>query len=105
MGKFSLAALATYAGKWAETERELLSKKDPSGFKAISSAVVTEKEQDWGISKSICLLMKGGGRKYLPLSKDSELEVDDLVNLKSLEIITLERDGSDPIYRADGEAI
>ena len=49
--------------------------------------------------------MKGGGRKYLPLSKDSELEVDDLVDLKSLEIITLERDGSDPIYRADGEAI
>lgn len=105
MAKFSLAAITTYAGKWAETGRELLSKVDPQGFKAIASAVVTEKEQEWGISRSICLTMKAGGQKYISLSKDSELQDGDEVNLKSIEVITLERDGDDPIFRADGEAL
>lgn len=105
MAKFSLAAITTYAGKWAETSRELLSKADPSGFKAIASAVVTEKEQEWGISRSICLTMKAGGQKYLSLSRDSKLQDGDEVDLKSIEVITLERDGDEPIYRVNGEAL
>lgn len=89
--------------KWTETDRELLSKIDPSGFRAIASAVVTEKEQEWGISRSICLTMKAGGQKYLSLSRDSELQDGDEVDLKSIEVITLERDGDEPIYRVDGK--
>lgn len=105
MAKFSLGAITTYAGKWAETGRELLSQLDPKGFRGIASATVTEKEQDWGISRSICLTMKAGGQKYIPLSKDSELQDGDEVDLQSIEIITLERDGDSPIYRAEGTAL
>lgn len=102
MSAFNLNSLTTYASKWNETGRELLSEADPVGFKSIESAEVTEKEQDWGISRAICLMMVGGGQKYIPLSRDSELETGDKVDVNSIEIITLERDGDNPIYRGDG---
>lgn len=105
MSAFSLSSLTTYAGKWNEVDRDLLKNLDPSGVKNIESAVVTETEQDWGISRSICLMMVGGGRKYLSLSRDSELAEGDKVDPSSIEIITLERDGDEPIYRADGQVV
>ncbi|MDY5911892.1 MAG: hypothetical protein SPJ62_07800 [Inconstantimicrobium porci] len=40
----------------------------------------------------------------MPLSRDSHLEEGDSVDIKSVEIITLERDGDEDIYRADGTA-
>lgn len=95
-----LASLTTYNKGWEEVSREMLS--EDKDFKEIESATVVDKEQNWGTSHSICLFMKGGGKKYLPLSRDSELEDGDEVNLESIEIIELERDG-DTIYRADGE--
>lgn len=95
-----LASLTSYGNKWEEVSREMLS--EDADFKTIEKAVVEDKEQDWGTSHSICLFMKGGGRKYLPLSRDSELIEGDDVELSSIEIIELERDG-DTIYRADGE--
>ena len=96
---------STVKKTWEITGRELLKDLDPQGFKGIKSATVTEKEQEWGISRSICLTMKVGGKKYIPLSKDSELKKGDEVDLDSIEIITLERDGDEPIYRADGEKL
>lgn len=95
-----LASLTTYNKGWEEVSREMLS--EDADFKEIESASVIEKEQNWGTSTSICLFMKGGGKKYLPLSRDSELEDGDNVDLESIEIIELERDG-ETIYRADGE--
>ena len=102
---FSLSSLQSYAGKWNVVGEQLLSKADPVGFKQIKSAVVTEKQQEWGTSYAICLMMAGGTQKYIPLSRDSELGVGEEVNVKSLKIITLERDGEDPIYRADGSPL
>lgn len=96
---------STVKKTWEITDRELLKDLDPQGFKGIESAVVTEKEQEWGISRSICLTMKAGGQKYLSLSKDSKLKNGDEVDLDSIEIITLEKDGDEPIYRADGEKL
>lgn len=100
-----LSGLTSYGGsKWEVTDTELLSKFDKEGFKDIKSAKVTEKEQTWGTSVAVCLFMKDGTTKYIPLSTESNLEVDDEVDLKSIEIITLSRDGDDDIYRADGKA-
>lgn len=101
-----LDSLVAYtASKWEVVSSEKLSKLDAAGFKQIKSAEVVQKEQEWGTSVSICLFMKDGKtKKYLPLSSESDLKVDDQVDLKSLEIIELERDG-ETCYKADGEAL
>lgn len=96
-----LDSLRTYAGAWEETGREKLS---ASEVKSIDKIEVVEKDNDWGTSVSMCFFMKSGGRKYVPLSRDCDLQDGDTVDPKSVEIITLERDGEDPIYRAEGTA-
>lgn len=55
---------------WEITDKELLKDADPEGFKQVKSAVVTESEQDWGISRSICLTMKDG-RKNTSLCQEA----------------------------------
>ena len=52
----------------------------------------------------MCFIMKAGGKKFMPLSRDSQLEAGDSVKVSSIEVVTLSRDGDDDIYRADGEA-
>ena len=96
-----LDSLRTYAGAWEETGREKLS---TSEVKSIDRIEVVEKDNDWGTSVSMCFFMKAGGKKYVPLSRDCDLQDGDTVDPKSVEIITLERDGEDPIYRAEGTA-
>ena len=95
-----LDSLTTYAGTWKETGREKLSANE---IKSIDKIEVVEKDNDWGTSVSMCFFMKSGGKKYVPLSRDCDLKDGDGVNPKSVEIITLERDGDDPIYRAVGD--
>ena len=96
-----LDSLRTYAGAWEETGREKLS---TSEVKSIDRVEVVEKDNDWGTSISMCFFMKSGGKKYVPLSRNCDLQDGDTVDPKSIEIITLERDGEDPIYRAEGTA-
>lgn len=92
-----LDKLRTYAGSWSEAGREKLSKDEVA---QVASATVVEGQ--YGLS--MCFVMKAGGKKFMPLSRDSQLEEGDSVNIKSVEIITLERDGDEDIYRADGTA-
>ena len=95
-----LDSLRTYAGAWEVTNTEKLSAAE---LKTVEKIEVVERDNDWGTSVSMCFFMKGGGRKYVPLSRDSQLSEGDIVDPKSVEILTLERDGDDPIYRADGK--
>jgi hypothetical protein len=97
-----LDSLRTYAGAWEETGREKLTAAE---VKSIDHIEVVEKEQEWGTSVSMCFFMKAGGKKYKNLSTLSELEVGDEVDPKSVTIITLERDGEEPITRVDGKAL
>lgn len=92
-----LEKLRTYAGSWSEAGREHLSKAEAA---QVASATVVEGQ--YGLS--MCFVMKAGGKKFMPLSRDSQLEEGDSVDIKSVEIITLERDGDEDIYRADGTA-
>lgn len=92
-----LDKLRTYAGSWSEASRDKLSKAEVA---QVESAEVVEGQ--YGLS--MCFIMKSGGRKFMPLSRDSQLEEGDKVNVQSIEIVTLERDGDDDIYRADGAA-
>lgn len=92
-----LDKLRTYAGSWSEASRDKLSKAEVA---QVESAEVVEGQ--YGLS--MCFIMKSGGKKFMPLSRDSQLEEGDKVNVQSIEIVTLERDGDDDIYRADGVA-
>jgi hypothetical protein len=92
-----LDKLRTYAGSWSEAGREKLSKAEVA---QVESATVVEGQ--YGLS--MCFVMKTGGKKFMPLSRDSQLEEGDSVDVKSVEIVTLERDGDEDIYRADGTA-
>ena len=101
---FSLSSLMTYAESWVPVSEELLSNIDPNGFEEIISAHVMSKEQEWGTSTSICLMLKSSGRKYIPLSNKSDLKVGDEVDVNSLKVIELER-GGEVCYKADGNAL
>lgn len=93
-----------YGGGWEETNREKL-----EDVKDIESCEVTERDfvQDDGSTKtvaSICFHMKNGRDRYKQLDRNSDLEVGDKVDPKSVEVITLERD-DDEIYRVDGKKL
>lgn len=93
-----------YGGSWVETSREKL-----DDVKDIASAEVTERDfvQDDGTTKtvaSICFHMKNGRDRFKQLDRNSDLEVGDKVDPKSIEVITLERD-DDEIYRVDGKKL
>lgn len=59
---------------------------------AVESATVVP--SNYGVS--CCFLMKGGGKSYIPMSRDSKLCVGDKVDLTTAKIIHLHRDGGDP---------
>lgn len=101
---FSLSSLTTYQMKWNPVSVELMSELDPDGFKQIESAEVVEKEQKWGTSISICMFLKGGGCKYVALSSESSLKPGNEVDVKSLKIIELEREG-ETCFKGDGNAL
>lgn len=42
---------------------------------------------------SVCFFMKSGGKAFVPLSRDSELDAGDEFPMKDAKILTLERSG------------
>jgi hypothetical protein len=48
--------------------------------------------------------MKNGRDRFKQLDRNSDLEVGDKVDPKTIEVITLERD-DDEIYRVDGKKL
>lgn len=93
-----------YGGSWEETNREPL-----EGIENVKNIEVTERDfkQDDGSTRtrvSMCFTMKNGRQRFVPLSRDSELEVGDKVDPETVEVLTLERDDEE-IYRVDGEVL
>ena len=93
-----LDSLMTYAGKWSVKSSRNISASEAS---EISSATV--KSSDYGLS--LCMTMHKGGQKYVPISRDSSLAEGDKVDVNSINIITLEKDGEDDIMRVDAVAL
>lgn len=89
-----LSSLRTYAQSWSETARAKFGTDD---IAEVNKAEVVTSE--YGLSA--CFFMKGGGRKYMPLSRDVEAEEGDSINLRKAEVITLSREGDADIYRLD----
>ena len=93
-----LDSLRTYAGKWSVKSSDKLSAEESAQIRSI-----TIQESDYGLSA--CLLMNSGTRKYVPVSRDSDLAEGDTVVKESVSIITLEKDGEADIFRLDGTAL
>lgn len=54
-------------------------------------------ESQFGLS--LCMTLRGGGAKYLPLSRDSKLSVGDSMDLSKAKVIVLGRPSSEDILR------
>ena len=100
MSVFSSSIVKEYGGTpWEVTDTEKLEQEE---IDAIQDITVVTKEQEWGESTSMCFLMKTGRVRFIPLSRDSELEEGDQVDPTSVVLLTLSREGDDDIVRADG---
>ena len=92
--------LTTYDQGWNPV------KEDALDCSTVERAEVTEKDfqQEDGSYKtrvSICFHLKGGGTNYLALDRNSSLNVGDNVNLNSIKVKVMEKDGR-TINRVDG---
>ena len=54
-------------------------------------------ESQFGLS--LCMTLQGGGRKYIPLSRDSKLDIGDSMDLSKAKVIVLGQEGSADILR------
>lgn len=86
------SGLQVYGGSWNVKSTR---KFDQEEINAVKKAEVVSSEY----GNSVCFFMKAGGQTYIPLSIDSSLSVGDSVDMKSAELLTLHRDGSNDIVR------
>ena len=92
------SSLQTYAGQWSAKSSRAISKEERA---EVQSAEVVS--SDYGLS--MVFTLKGGkGKKYIPVSRDSQLAEGDEVSIASITLIELEREGDNNIFRADGDA-
>ena len=103
-----LSTLQEFGGSWEETSREKLDAKEIKEIKSIEVVERTSKGGNGSTAgeKFNCMVffMKNGKQKSAYLSKMSDLEPGDKVDPKSVEFITLERDGEETV-KADGDAL
>ena len=85
-------ALRIYAGKWSEKEARAFA---PEEIAAVDKAEVVESQ--YGLS--VCFFMSAGGQTYIPLDTNSNLGIDDIVDLSKAQLVTLQRPGEANIYR------
>lgn len=78
-----------YADGYHEVESRVFNEQEIAAV--VSATVVPSK-----YGTSCCFLMVGGGKSYIPMSRDSKLCVGDKVDLTTAKIIHLHRDGGDP---------
>lgn len=97
-----LSTLQEFGGSWEETSREKLSKEELKEIKNIE--VVERHSKDGEAFNCMVFFLKNGRTKSAYLSKKSDLDVGDAVDPKSVEFITLERDGEVTV-KADGETM
>lgn len=70
---------------------------DPEEIESVIHAKVVESQ--YGLSA--CFFMKGGGQKYIPMSRDSVVTTGDDIDVAKAKLIVLRRDGEDDIVRVE----
>lgn len=87
--------LKVYGGKWSEKSSRHFTQEE---LALVEKAKVVESE--YGLS--CCFFMKNGTTMYVPMSQDAKSGIDDMVDLSSAEIVTLEKQGEKDIQRIRG---
>lgn len=87
-------SLKTYSGNWSVKDSRDFSEEEK---KEITKATVVSSSY----GNSVCFAMKSGSKTYIPLSRDSQLQIGDKVDLNSAKLLTLERSGEADIYRVE----
>lgn len=86
--------LPSYYGTWKEVSRRKFSEAEKS---AVVSNIITK--GDYGLS--VAFSMVGGVVKYIPLSNRSNKTEGQSVDIQTLSIVTLERDGKQTLRIED----
>jgi len=90
-----LNALRLYRGKW---QVKSVAKFDANDAAEVKSAVVVPSE----FGQSVCMTLKSGGAKYLPLSNTSRAVANgEEINVAECNVVTLGREGDDDIMRIE----
>lgn len=90
-----LDALRLYRGKW---QVKSVDKFDANEAATIQSATVVPSE----FGQSVCMTLKSGGSKYMPLSNTSRAVANgEEINVAECNVVTLGREGDDDIHRIE----
>lgn len=81
-----------YAESWKVVDTTKFEEDD---VQEISQAEVIESEFGY----SVCFTLKSGGKKYIPLEKDSPAGLGDIIDVRKATIITLAKQGRENIHR------
>lgn len=87
--------LKVYGGKWSEKSSRKFTEEE---LALVDKAQVIESQY----GSSCCFFMKNGTTMYIPMSNDAKSEVGDFIDLKSADIVTLEKQGEKDITRIRG---
>ena len=90
-----LNALRLYRGKW---QVKSIDKFDANDAADVKSAVVVPSE----FGQSVCMTLKSGGTKYLPLSNTSRAVANgEEIDVAQTNVVTLGREGDEDIHRIE----
>lgn len=85
-------SLKSYAESWEVVN---VSKFEEDDINEIAQAEVIESNFGY----SVCFLLKSGGKKYIPLEKESPAGLGYIIDVRKVTIITLAKQGRENIYR------
>ena len=89
-------SLPIYGDKWQVKNERAFSQVEKD---QVASAEVTEYQGDDFSTLSVCFHLKAGGVSYIPVGKDMETAVGEVVDVNKCKLITLGRNGSADITR------
>ena len=87
-------SLRHYATPWTLKEDATRS-FDQEEIDAVTTAVVVASEY----GNSVCFHLTSGGQCFIPLSRDATVGVGETVDMTKAKLITLVREGDEPIQR------
>ena len=84
-----------YRKKWTIKSVERFTQEE---IRLVAKAQVVDSEY----GASCCFFMKNGSTIFVPMSNDSKANVGDILKMSEIEIVTLEKEGCNPIQRIRG---
>lgn len=88
------SGLDIYGAKWNVVESRNFTQEE---IASVSNAVIVASE----FGNSVCFHMVSGGNTYIPLSNTTQGSVGDTVDMASVKLLKLQREGDKDIMRVE----